>query len=115
ETQYLDLPLMSHLPLQFNDGFPDARIAPLAEFGKAYSAILKSAAYNSLFTYTSPQGDDKLREVYSKILRENRALQISDEQLLITRGSIMGIYLLSEVLIKTGDRVVVGEVNYHTA
>ena len=111
----LDFPQHSHLKLQFDDGYPDTRIAPLQAFGIAYKSVLGSSAYRSLFTYGSPQGDEKLREQLSHSLRLNRGLRISSEQLFISRGSIMGLYLLTQVLFKPGDKIVVGSLSYRTA
>jgi GntR family transcriptional regulator/MocR family aminotransferase len=115
EIPTLDFPQHSHLPLQFDDGYPDTRIAPLLSFGKAYRSILGSHAYRSLFSYSSPQGDEKLREKLSQSLQLNRGLRISPEQIFITRGSIMGLYLLSQVLLRPSAKMVVGKLSYRTA
>lgn len=115
EIPTLDFPQHSELPLQFDDGYPDTRIAPLQAIGKAYRSILGSHAYRSLFTYSTPQGDEKLREQLSYSLHLNRGLRISPEQVFITRGSIMGLYLLSQVLLRPDDKIVVGKLSYRTA
>jgi len=115
EIPSLDFPKVSHLPLQFDDGYPDHRIAPLKEFGRAYRRLLSSQSYRRLFYYSSPQGDEKLRSVLSETLTVNRGLSINSEQVFITRGSIMGLYLLSGVLLWPGDSMVVGELSYRTA
>lgn len=111
----LDFPQHSHLRLQFDDGYPDHRIAPLQAFGRAYRSLLSSTSYRSLFSYSSPQGDEKLRQQLAHSLRLKRGLKISEEQIFISRGSIMGLYLLSQVLLKAGDKVVVGNLSYRTA
>ncbi len=111
----LDFPQHSHLPLQFDDGYPDHRIAPLKDFGSAYRRLFHRSAYKSLFSYSSPQGDEKLREQLAHSLRLNRGLRINEDQVFITRGSIMGLYLLSQVLLEAHDKVVVGNLSYRTA
>ncbi len=115
EIPTLDFPQHSHLPLQFDDGYPDHRIAPLQAFGRAYRSLLGSTSYRSLFSYSSPQGDEKLRQQLAHSLRLNRGLKVSEEQVFITRGSIMGVYLLSQVLLKANDKLVVGDLSYRTA
>ena len=42
-------------------------------------------------------------------------MQITPEQIFVTRGSIMGLYLLSQVLLRPGDKMVVGKLSYRTA
>lgn len=115
EIPSLDFPQQSHLPLQFDDGYPDTRIAPLQAFGSTYRSILSSHAYRGLFAYSSPQGDEKLREQLSQSLNLNRGLRINPDQIFITRGSIMGLYLLSQVLLRPDDKMVVGRLSYRTA
>jgi len=115
EIPTLDFPQLSHLPVQFDDGYPDTRIAPLQALGRAYRSILNSAAFRSLLTYGSPQGDEKLREQLVQSVQLNRGLRISAEQIMVTRGSIMGLYLLSQVLLRPRDKIVVGTLSYRTA
>ena len=115
EIPTLDFPHHNQLRLQFDDGYPDPRIAPLQAFGSAYRSLLSSNAYRRLLAYSSPQGDEKLREQLKNSLRLNRGMRITDNQVFITRGSIMGLYLLSDVLLRGGDKIVVGDLSYRTA
>ena len=48
-------------------------------------------------------------------LNETRGLNITKDNILITRGSQMAIYLSAQLLLKTGDVVVVGDSNYSSA
>lgn len=109
------LPEQSRLPYQFNDGIPDYRLAPLAEFGRAYTHVLRNTASSHLLNYGSPQGDEKLIHQLCKNMQIHRSLSIDPSQMLITRGSVMGVFLLANVLMNKRDKVVVGELSYHTA
>ena len=48
-------------------------------------------------------------------LRETRGLPISVENVLITRGSTMAIYLAAQSILQPGDTVVVGDISYFSA
>ena len=115
ENQLLEAPEVHRLPLEFNDGFPDPRLSPLHELGREYHRLLKKASPLHLFSYSDAQGDQYFRRVLSQQLNEHRGLQISPDTLFITRGSIMGIHLVAQAILKKGDKVVVAELSYYTA
>ncbi|WP_242929069.1 PLP-dependent aminotransferase family protein [Pontibacter vulgaris] len=114
-NQLLEAPEVHHLPLEFNDGSPDPRLSPLHELGREYHRLLRKTNPLHLFSYSHAQGDVLFRKMLSQQLNEHRGLKTSPDTVFVTRGSIMGIHLLSQVLIQKGDKVVVGELNYHTA
>lgn len=98
-----------------DDGIPDVRLAPLTDLSRAYrSQLLLGNLYQKL-GYSDPQGSLWLREELSAYLRETRGLNTSPENILITRGSVMGVYVTSAGLIKKGDVVVCSEMNWTTA
>ncbi|WKN41271.1 PLP-dependent aminotransferase family protein [Tunicatimonas pelagia] len=98
--------------LRITDGSPDVRLAPTEELYRWCRQVAKSA--NSL-RYQDEQGDPYLREILAQYLRQTRGLVCQPEQLLITRGSQMGIFLAFKALLKPGDTVIVGEVSYPEA
>ncbi|MEL6591043.1 MAG: PLP-dependent aminotransferase family protein [Bacteroidota bacterium] len=102
-------------PYQLNDGLPDIRLAPLKELSREYRRVLTQRAWRSRLEYGDPQGNGLLREQLRRYLGESRGLQFLAEQIMITRGVIMSLYLLAQVLIEPGDAVVVGESTYKTA
>lgn len=95
--------------LYFNDGFPDARLAPVDELLRTMRSLSRRAAYKRYLMYGGAQGTVFLRETLANFLRDTRGLAIGPDNLLITRGAQMGIYLTAAVLIRPGDRVIVGE------
>ncbi|PWJ33659.1 aminotransferase-like domain-containing protein [Sediminitomix flava] len=97
---------------KLDEGLPDVRLAPLKELGQNYKQILGSASHQKLLSYGSALGDDLLREELVKFLNDSRGLHTSYEQLAIVRGSQMALRMLSEMLIRTGDKIAVGESNY---
>ena len=66
-------------------------------------------------SYVHTAGVQKFREVLSEYLNSSRGLQTSFENIMITRGSQMGLYLLTCVLFSKGENVIVGDTNYYYA
>lgn len=101
--------------LHLDDGIPDARLAPLADLSRAYrSQLLLGDPYTKL-GYGDPKGSLWLREELSVYLKETRGLQTTADNILITRGSVMGAYLIGTGLINPGDLVITGETSWATA
>ncbi|WP_375443615.1 PLP-dependent aminotransferase family protein [uncultured Fibrella sp.] len=98
--------------LRFDDGLPDARLAPLDELSRAYRSYGKWGNPQAHFGYSDTKGHPLLREQVSAHLNETRGLQITVDNVLITRGSIMGIHLACQVLLQPGDVVVTGETTW---
>ncbi len=95
-----------------NDGFPDYRLAPIEQLLKQYKNSFYDG-HTELFSSLSPAaGSINLRTALAKYLSETRALNVNAENLLITRGAQMAIYLTAALLLKNGDTVIVGEPSY---
>lgn len=89
-----------------DDGFPDPRLAPLHDLSRAYrTQLIMGNAYHRL-GYDDPQGSPWLREELATHLYETRGMKIRKENILITRGTMMGLYLACTGLLQPGDRVV---------
>lgn len=112
---HLSEPIFLDNRLKFDDGFPDIRLAPTEALARTYASVLRNKKNQAIFTYGSSKGDIQLREAYTHLLNQQRGLKIHVDNVFIIRGSIMGIYLLSELLIQPRDIVVVGDISYRTA
>lgn len=107
--------LTSSYALHLDDGFPDPRLAPLAELSRVYrSQLLLGNQYVKL-GYGDTKGSAWLRQELSIYLNETRGLKITPENILITRGTVMGIHLASAGLVQRGDVVVTGKMSWGTA
>lgn len=115
ESNTLEVPELHTCTMELNDGYPDPRLSPLHELGREYHRLLKKCNPLHLFSYSDAQGDLFFRKVLSQNLNQNRGLNVFPEQVFISRGSIMGIYLVAQTMLKPGDKVVVGELSYRTA
>ncbi|HEX4850338.1 MAG TPA: GntR family transcriptional regulator, partial [Puia sp.] len=81
----------------FHDG-PDVRLMPVKELGRAYKSILSRTVNLKYLSYVETAGVQKFRTVLADYLNSSRGLQMTFENIMITRGSQMGLYLLSIVL-----------------
>ncbi len=109
------LPHAPHLDREFkkpycryhlDDGFPDPRLAPLQELSRAYRTQLLMGNSYSRLGYDDPQGSLWLRDELAAYLNQTRGMRIGRDNILVTRGTIMGLYLACSGLLQPGDRVV---------
>ncbi|MDZ7936409.1 MAG: PLP-dependent aminotransferase family protein, partial [Emticicia sp.] len=101
--------------LHLDDGFPDPRLAPLLDLARAYrSNLIHGNSYVKL-GYGDTKGSLWLRQELAKYLNESRGLKITSDNILIVRGTMMAMYLLTTAFIKKGDNVVLGENTWSSA
>ncbi|GAB4029053.1 aminotransferase-like domain-containing protein [Spirosoma gilvum] len=101
--------------LHLDDGFPDIRLAPMEELGRAYRSYFRWGNPQQHFGYADTKGHSLLREQLSLYLNETRGLRTKPDNILITRGSIMGLHLTCRTLLRAGDVVVTGETTWFGA
>jgi GntR family transcriptional regulator/MocR family aminotransferase len=101
--------------LAFNDGFPDVRLAPWDAFNRAYRTVVRQGFRKKLLFYSDIMGEYSLRAAMTDYLRESRGLPIGIDNVLITRGSTMGMYLAANSILKPDDIIIVGALSYGSA
>ncbi|PSL47938.1 GntR family transcriptional regulator/MocR family aminotransferase [Chitinophaga niastensis] len=101
--------------LVINDGFPDARLAPLNAWVRECRSIIQSPRYHKILMYGDPTGSETLRKEMVKYLTDTRGLNIEMDNIMITRGAQMAIYVAAAMVIKKDDYVIVGSPNYFFA
>jgi GntR family transcriptional regulator/MocR family aminotransferase len=101
--------------LHLDDGFPDARLAPLEELSRAYRSQLLSGNPYARLGYGDTKGSLWLRQELSAYLNETRGMKTLPDNILIVRGVIMGLYLVSTALLRSGDNVVVDAAGWFSA
>lgn len=112
----LKFPYLVHKTgLVIDEGLPDLRLSPIADIQRTYRNMLSRTYQLKHWSYGSPFGDEWLREEYAQYLRNTRGLLVNAENVLITRGSQMAIYLASVLMLNQGAKVAVGHLNYQTA
>jgi GntR family transcriptional regulator/MocR family aminotransferase len=98
----------------FHDG-PDTRLMPVQELGKAYKSVLSRTVNLKYMSYVETNGIQKFREILSEYLNSSRGLQTRFENIMVTRGSQHGLYMLTCVLFNAGENIIVGDTNYYYA
>ncbi|MCF2444137.1 PLP-dependent aminotransferase family protein [Dyadobacter sp. CY345] len=101
--------------LRLDDGFPDPRIAPLEELSRAYRTQLITGNSYVKLGYGDTAGSYWLRRQLSTYLNETRGLKTGPENILIVRGTVMGLYLSSTGLLNPGDNVALTELGWSGA
>lgn len=99
----------------FDDGLPDSKLAPIDDLAKAYRVIFSRKGRRQMMGYTDPQGDFAFRKAISDMLNFKRNLATKPENIIITRGSQMAMYLIAHCLIEKGDVVVIENPGYAPA
>jgi GntR family transcriptional regulator/MocR family aminotransferase len=101
--------------LTIDDGFPDVRLAPVDQLMREYRSLSRKTYGKNFLKYGSSKGSEHLRVSICKYLSHTRGLDISSENILITKGSQMGIYLAAQLLLDRDDHIAVGMSNYRSA
>ncbi|OUJ70852.1 MocR-like pyridoxine biosynthesis transcription factor PdxR [Hymenobacter crusticola] len=101
--------------LVFNDGTPDARLAPVATLASAYRRVMQGRGRRNQLGYDSPLGSLPLREALSRMLNHDRGLSTTPGSICLTRGTQMALYLTARLLVQPGDVVAVENPGYPPA
>lgn len=101
--------------LVFNDGFPDTRLVPVDLLIREYRRFANYRFTPKYLMYGPEQGSENLRTELSRFLGETRGLNVSADNILITKGAQMAMYLTAQVLLNKNDIVIVGEPGYDGA
>jgi len=101
--------------IYFDDGLPDTRIAPITELAAAYRSIFNRKGRWQLMGYNEGSGDLDFRSAIVQMLNYKRGMSLSAEEVFITRGSQMALFLSAQCLLQTGDYVIVENPGYKPA
>ncbi|ASK29177.1 GntR family transcriptional regulator [Chryseobacterium sp. T16E-39] len=101
--------------INFDDGHPDSKIAPITQLARAYRQIFDRKAKWQMMGYTDVHGDVEFRKAISQMLNHQRGMDTNENEISITRGSQMAMFLTAKSLLKPGDYVVVENPGYKPA
>lgn len=101
--------------LKVDDGVPDTRIAPVKELSRTYRQLFNRAARHQLLGYSDPNGIPKFRTTVSSMLNQERGLDTHPDEICITRGSQMALFLIAHALLSPGESVLVENPCYERA
>jgi GntR family transcriptional regulator/MocR family aminotransferase len=102
-------------PLTFDDGAPDARLFSSDVLARAYRTALRQAVRSNLLGYGDPRGSPILRGTIANMLMTHRGLVANADNICITRGSQMAIFLAARILLRPGETVLVEALSYAPA
>ena len=101
--------------LTFDDGAPDARLFSPDVLSRAYRTALRQAVRGNLLGYGDPRGSPILRATIANMLMTHRGLVANADNICITRGSQMAIFLAARILVRPGETVLVEGLSYAPA
>lgn len=100
--------------LSLAGGLPDVRLIPDVALARAHRRALRKGGV-ALLSYGDGAGHPQLRAALAQMLGATRAMSLSADDLLVTRGAQMAVYLAARVLIEPGDVVAVEAWGYPPA
>lgn len=100
-------------PINFDSGIGDAHLFPAEDFRKVLQTVMRRDGIAAL-DYGEPNGQGALRETIAHILA-SQGLQTQPENVLITAGSQQALSLISQLLLKPGDVILVESPTYSGA
>ncbi len=98
----------------FHDG-PDVRLVPVDLITRSYKSILQRKVNLHLLSYIETGGKQDVRNAIADYLNTSRGLQVNDENIFISRGTQMAMFLLAMILIAKNDNVILGKTNFRYA
>lgn len=100
--------------LSLAGGIPDVRLVPRQALARALRTALNSHGTTTL-SYGDPRGELALRAAIARFVAQTRSLPCTPEEVLITRGSQMALFLTARSVLSPGDRVAVEGLGYRPA
>jgi GntR family transcriptional regulator/MocR family aminotransferase len=113
--QPIDKEEASKPSLYFDDGLPDSRLAPMNELARAYRQIFNRKSRWQIMGYSNEFGDIEFRKAMVQMLNFKRGMNITSNEICITRGSQMAMYLASHAVFSSGDCVLIENPGYKPA
>jgi len=101
--------------VNFDDGHPDSKIAPITELARAYRQIFNRKGKWQMMGYSSELGDIEFRRAIVHMLNHQRGMQVNEQEICITRGSQMAMYLTAQCLLEKGDYIMIENPGYQPA
>jgi GntR family transcriptional regulator/MocR family aminotransferase len=98
-----------------NDGYPDARMAPLSILFSKYRSLSGKNSLDKLLMSGTVAGSNNLRTELASFLSKTRGVDITADHVMATRGAQLAIYIAARMILKPGSTVIVGALSYHLA
>ena len=98
-----------------NEGKPDLRLHPVHEFTRWYSAAMKRKTILKKWNRPSETSYSLFQTQLCNYLNATRGFHIKPNNLISTRSTEMSLYIVSQLLIKQNDVVLVGNLSNYAS
>lgn len=98
-----------------NDGSPDLRLHPVHQFSRWYSAAMKRKTLIQKWNKSSELSYSLFQTQICNYLNATRGFHITPKNIISTRSTEMSLYIVSQLLIKKNDLVLVGNMSNYAA
>ena len=98
-----------------NDGKPDLRLHPTHQFSRWYSAAMKRKPLIKKWNRAGDGSYSVFENQLCNYLNATRGFHIKPSNLISTRSTEMSLYIVSQLLIKQNDVVLVGNLSNYSA
>ena len=105
----------SEAKYELNDGQPDLRLHPIHEFSKWYGASMKRKSLISKWNQNKKTKYSVFENQLCNYLNATRGLHIQPKNVISTRSTEMSLYIISQLLIRPKDVVLVGDLSNYAA
>ena len=104
---------LNNASLSINDGQPDLRLHPVHQFSKWYSASMKRKNLITKWNKTTSYSNFEVQ--LANYLNATRGFKINPNNIMNTRSTEMSLYIISQLLLKNDDMVLVGDLSNYAA
>lgn len=98
-----------------NDGKPDLRLHPTHQFSRWYGAAMKRKSLINKWNTTHILSASVFKIQLSNYLNATRGFHIKPTNIINTRSTEMSLYIVSQLLIKQNDLVLVGKLSNYAS
>ncbi|MDG1227052.1 MAG: PLP-dependent aminotransferase family protein [Polaribacter sp.] len=106
---------LTNVKYTVNDGKPDLRLHPVHEFTRWYSAAMKRKTLIKKWDRPIESSSSLFQTQLCNYLNATRGFHITPNNLINTRSTEMSLYIVSQLLIKQNDLVLVGHLSNYAA
>ncbi|WP_158286445.1 PLP-dependent aminotransferase family protein [Chitinophaga sp. S165] len=99
----------------FDDGRPDLKLIPATEISRECRRLLQPENQRQIFSNNSERGNELLLQEVNTMLNNDRGLAVTTENICITQGMQMALYLTAQTLLSPGDHIAVEHPGYQPA
>lgn len=102
----------NQLPFRFTQGTPDYRLIKMHELGRFYSSALRRKNVIKKIPDYLPEGNPFFKAQLSYYINLTRGFHLSEANLMTTNSKEVLLYILTQLLVRRGDTILVADYSY---